>query len=164
MTGKTIPVLTGLALVGIVSGMTLGKAAIADINPAYFSDPPSRFHADRTPQPLDMNQPQLALQDARTAGGEGLGTGCFGCSGASEYYAAPAIVTYTESWTADAQRAAAPTAYAPVEAAPAPDPEIERIVRYASYPLTEEQAAPTPEPVAEDFADAAPADEIPATQ
>jgi hypothetical protein len=162
MTGKTIPLLTGLAVVGIVGGMSLGKAAISDINPAYFSDPPSRFHADQTPQGPGLGLQQVALQDAPTA--TGLGTGCFGCSARTEYYAAPAIVTYTHSWSADAQRAAAPEAYAPAEAAPAPDPEIERVVRYASYPLTAEEPAPAAEPVAEDFAEAEPADELPAAQ
>jgi hypothetical protein len=150
MKATAISSLAGLALIGTLAGVTLGRAAISEINPAYFGDPPTRFHADQTAQRPDWTQPQLASEGARTA--EGLGSGCFGCSGGGEYYAAPAVVTYTESWTADAERAAAPVEFVPVEAAP--DPERERVVRYASYPLTAEEAELEPAPAPEEVVDA----------
>ena len=68
-----------------------------------------------------------------------------------EVYAAPAIVTYTDNWRADAEQASAPVEPAAVEEI-APDPERERVIRYASYPLTQEQVpaepAQAPEPEA----------------
>jgi hypothetical protein len=138
---KTIPILGGLALVGTAAGVSLGHSAASEINPVYFSAEPDRFHGDLTPQRPDWATPQPALS---AVSAEGLGTGCLGCSARpAEYYAAPAVVTYTAGWQADAQRASAPIEAAIVEEA-APDPERERVVRYASYPVTEAEAASAP--------------------
>jgi hypothetical protein len=75
---------------------------------------------------------------------QGLGSGCLGCSARqAEIYTAPPVVTYTDSWRADTERAAVPIEMAPLQEA-APDPARERLVRYASYPITEAEAAPPP--------------------
>jgi hypothetical protein len=136
---RAIPVLGGLALIGTAAGVSLGHSAVSEINPVYFTSAPDRFHAELAPQRPDLAPPPAALS---AVSGEGLGSGCFGCSTrGGEYYAAPAVVTYTDGWQADAQRAAAPIE-APFVEETAPDPERERVVRYASYPLTEPEAAP----------------------
>jgi hypothetical protein len=138
---KAVPLIAGLALIGTAAGVSLGHSAVSEINPVYFTSVPDRFHADRTPQRADWTAPQPALS---AVSAEGLGSGCFGCSAASfEHYAAPAAVAYTDGWRADAERAAAPIPPAFVEEA-APDPERERVVRYASYPITEAEAQPAP--------------------
>jgi hypothetical protein len=139
---RTLPMLAGLALVGTAAGVSLGHSAISEINPLHYGSAPERFHADQVALRPDWAQPQPALAPAVSA--EGLGSGCLGCSARDgAYYAAPAVVTYTDSWRADAQRAAAPIEATYVEEA-APDPERERVVRYASYPITEAEAAPAP--------------------
>ena len=146
---RSVPMLAGLAVVGTVAGVSLGHSAISEINPVYYSEAATRFHGDQVPQRPDWTLPPPALSDASVV--QGLGTGCFGCSGASaEYHAAPAVTTYTDSWRADAARAAAPIE---VEfAAAPPDPERKRVVRYASYPITEAEAAPEPAAPEEDTA------------
>jgi hypothetical protein len=45
----TVPTIGVLALAGAGLGLYLGNSAISEINPLYFTDPPSRFHADLTP-------------------------------------------------------------------------------------------------------------------
>jgi hypothetical protein len=137
---KAIPILGGLALLGTAAGVSLGHSAVSEINPVYFTSAPDRFHGDLPPQRPDWTAPQPALS---AVSGEGLGSGCFGCSPRpAEYYAAPAVVAYTDGWRADAERASASIETVVIEQAPAPDPERERVVRYASYPLTEAEAAP----------------------
>jgi hypothetical protein len=137
---RALPLLGGLALIGTAAGVSLGQSAVSEINPLYFAEAPARFHSDLaanrpkwddTPAPLTVAAPTA----------NDLGTGCFGCApGRSEYYSAPAVVTYTQSWSADSQAATAPLEAAPVQEI-APDPERERVVRYASYPVYEQQAA-----------------------
>jgi hypothetical protein len=137
---KTIPILGGLALLATAAGVTLGHSAVSEINPVYFSAAPTRFHGDQAPQRPDWTAPQPALS---AVSADGLGSGCFGCSArGGEHYAAPAVVTYTDSWRADAERASAPVEAAVIEQVAAPDPERERVVRYASYPITQAEAEP----------------------
>jgi hypothetical protein len=146
----TLPILVGLAVVGTATGVHLGRSAIAEIDPAYFSEPEVPFHADLVPyRSPDWAQVQAAEYE-RAGSLEGLGSGCVGCRDyPEEYYPRPdpAVDGY-----ADGQ--AASIAYEPaqtilVEAAP--DPGRERVERYAHYPVSaEEEEAP---------ADVAPAEE-----
>jgi hypothetical protein len=142
---RTLPVLGGLAILGAAAGVTLGQNAVAEINPLYFGSAPDRFHADQVPQRPNWTAPQPVQYSAATAA-DGLGNGCFGCGGERvEYYAAPAITTYTDSWAADAERASAPVEPAYVEQA-VPDPERDRVVRYAIYQSTASQPAAEAQP------------------
>jgi hypothetical protein len=128
-------------MIGAAAGVSLGHSAISEINPVYFGEAEDRFHAEITPQRPDWSQPQAPLA---AVSAEGLGSGCLGCSArGAEYYAAPAVVTYTDGWRADAERAAAP-ADAPYVEEAGPDSERERLVRYASYPITEAEAQAAP--------------------
>jgi hypothetical protein len=139
---RAIPILGSLALIGTAAGVSLGHSAVSEINPVYYTSATDRFHGDQTPQRPDWTAPQPALS-AVTA--EGLGSGCLGCSSRNgEQYAAPAVVTYTDAWRADAERASAPMEAVVIEEAAAPDPERERVVRYASYPITHAEAEPAP--------------------
>ncbi|HEY7808771.1 MAG TPA: hypothetical protein VIA98_00145 [Allosphingosinicella sp.] len=137
---RAVPLLGGLALIGTAAGVSLGQSAVSEINPLYFGEAPARFHSD-----LAANRPNWDAEPATLTvaapPAEGLGTGCFGCApGRPGYYAAPAVVTYTQSWTADAEAAAAPLEAPPVQEI-APDPERERVIRYASYPVYEQAPA-----------------------
>jgi hypothetical protein len=146
----TWPLLSVLAVAATAAGISLGHSAVSEINPLYYDTVQDRFHADQTALRPDWTAPQPLA--AATASGEGLGTGCLGCSarGEGQYYTAPAVATYTDSWRADAERAAVAPAE-PVFEQAAPDPERERVLRYASYPVTQDEVqAPVVEtPVAE---------------
>jgi hypothetical protein len=153
----TLPVMAGLSILGAALGITLGKSAIAEINPAYFNEAEDEFHADLAPyRSQDWSQPQqvgyLAAQQP-VAVGE-LGTGCIGCSDYPVAYVPrhdPAVDSYSDG---ELLRAPEPTVvtYASA-AAPAADPDRERIQRYSSYPVSSDE---TPAAVA------APAAEAPA--
>lgn len=70
--------LAGLVLAGTATGVYLGKSAIAQIDPVYFSTPfsGSRFHGDLVPSSPSQDAPPTA----QVAGlFEGLGDGCVGC-------------------------------------------------------------------------------------
>jgi hypothetical protein len=76
----TLPILSALALVGSGAGVFLGRSAIAEINPAYFSGPEPRFHADLSANPPSMDAPVHragALSAAELD--QALGSGCVGC-------------------------------------------------------------------------------------
>jgi hypothetical protein len=137
----TLPLVAGLAIVGAAGGVSLGRSAIAEINPAYFTDPEVPFHADLSPyRSPDWAQVQAAEYQQEIVP-EGLGSGCVGCvplpavylpeqgtwSGGYEEPPVVRIAGYKEASAAGAE--------------PLPrDPEVERIERYASYPITEEPA------------------------
>ncbi|MEA3053178.1 MAG: hypothetical protein QOG72_2081 [Sphingomonadales bacterium] len=146
----TLPVMAGLSLIGAGSGVYLGRSAIAEINPVHFHAPETRFHADLVPyRSPDWAQVQVGeYQQAALV--TGLGDGCIGCRDYPvEYYPRhdPAV---------DASASAPGPALEFAEAAPEPerDPELARVERYASYPLTaDDQAAPeSEEPVEEVYA------------
>ena len=137
---KTLPLIAGLSIVGAAGGVWLGRSAIAEIDPAYYSSPADRFHADQVPY-RSPEWAQVQAADYQQQGlVEGLGTGCMGCGAQSGdiVYAAPAVAGYGDAWTAGAAAQAEPVAPA---AAPAPDPDLERVLRYASYAVSSEEAA-----------------------
>ena len=135
----TLAVIGGLSLVGAAAGTWAGRAAIAEINPAYFGASEDRFHADRVPyRSPDWAQAESGgVEEVQLV--QGLGDGCLTC-GAPEILAAPPVVPalYSEQWVQDATAAAEPTAILVGEAEP--DPEMERVQRYSSYPVSAEEA------------------------
>ena len=135
----TLPILAVLAIAGAGGGAWLGSSAIAEIDPAYFRDGDVSFHADRVPYraPQGGEMQAAELTDAGTV--EGLGDGCLRCGAEPiELLSAPAPTVYEDGWSR--------TSYAAAEAVPAmlveeePDPELERVARYASYPITTQEA------------------------
>ena len=162
----TWPALAGLAIVGAAGGITLGRSAVAEINPAYFSDPDSDFHADlvpnRTPaNGADWGQVQQA-DYASAATAQGLGSGCVGCREYPVEYVPvpdPSLAWMNDGWQpglraedyAEAEaEAAAPYAEA------APDPRMERIQRYSTYRVRadEPEAAPVAQQASVEVAEA----------
>jgi hypothetical protein len=134
----TLPVIAGLAILGAAAGVNLGRAAIADINPAYFDEPETRFHADLTPyRSPDWAQAQpagyLAAQQPVLVGN--LGSGCVGCADYPVEYVPrhePAVDGHSALY---AESAPQPAQIVIVET-PAADPGRERIQLYSSYPVS----------------------------
>jgi hypothetical protein len=147
----TLAVVGALTLVGAGVGTWAGRAAIAEINPAYFNRSDDSFHADRVPyrSPGWAETDTGVREDVQLA--HGLGNGCLTCGAPEMAAAAPVMpAVYGEQWVQDASAAAEPAAILFVEAEP--DPERERVQRYASYPVSAEEAeaARQPEPAPEE--------------
>jgi hypothetical protein len=148
----TLPIMAGLSILGAALGITLGKSAIAEINPAYFNEAEDEFHADLVPyRSSDWAQVQQteyrAVQQPVIVGE--LGSGCVGCRDYPVAYVPrhdPAVDAYAEG---ELLRTPEPTVVTYAAAAPAAaDPDRERIQRYASYPVSSEER-PAPVEVAE---------------
>jgi hypothetical protein len=153
----TLPALSVLALVGTGTGIVLGRSAVSEINPAYYSDPEPRFHADLGPHRPNMEAP-VHRAGALTAAemDQALGTGCVNCRLApGSYYP---VYRQAESGAATdyalVDSAPAPIAAVQVEASPDPAEAaaetehaeaLVRVHRYASYEVTQAQVA-TAEP------------------
>lgn len=139
----TLPIMAGLAILGAAAGVNLGRSAVSEINPAYFSDPEDSFHADLVPyRSPDWAQVQAseyrAAQQPVLVGD--LGGGCIGCRAYPVEYVPrhdPAVDGYQDGYAASAP-AAAPAQIYIVEAA-APDPARERIQAYASYAVSSDE-------------------------
>lgn len=160
----TLPVMAGLSILGAALGITLGKSAIAEINPAYFNEAEDDFHADlvpyRSPDWAQVHQAEYRAAQQPVLVGE-LGSGCVGCRTYPVDYVPkhdPAVDRYVEGGNAEDRllRAPEPTFVEGVATAAAPDPGREQIVRYASYPVSSEEK---PVEVAEAPV-AAPAEEV----
>ena len=156
----TLPIMAGLSILGAALGITLGKSAIAEINPAYFNEGDDEFHADlaayRSPDWAQVHQAEYRAVQQPVIVGE-LGSGCIGCRAYPVEYVPrhdPAVDAYVEGGLI---RAPEPTVVTPAEPAPAADPDRERIVRYASYPVSSEER---PVQTAAEAAEAAPAEEV----
>ncbi len=137
----TLPTLSILVLVGAGAGVHLGRSAIAEIDPLYFSEPPSRFHADLVPyrssvahsSVLPLPEAVLELQPA-----------CYGCAAPAAdpepVYEAPQAA-YENRYDA----AAEPVEIADLEAEPSQaelqrQADLARVERYASYRVSEDEA------------------------
>ena len=78
-----LPAVGAMLLAGVGAGVQLGHSAIAEINPIYFQDPPTRFHADLSPYRLSHSPPRpMAAESDPLA----YGTGCIGCRTYPEEY------------------------------------------------------------------------------
>ena len=117
----TLPTAGLLALAGIGVGIHLGHSAIAEINPMYFSEPPTRFHADLSAnRPLDSAPPTLLAAAKDPA----LGSGCIGCrTFPEEYYPIheASLDRYSSGYASNAD------ATDPAVAEEQPDPEAARL-------------------------------------
>ena len=80
----TLPTIGILALAGAGLGVYLGNDSVSEINPIYFQEPPTRFHADLSP----YQSPASAGYDVRVnaAAPIELGGGCVGCRTYPEEY------------------------------------------------------------------------------
>jgi hypothetical protein len=151
----TLPIMAGLTIAGAALGISLGQSAVAEINPAYFTEAEDSFHSDLVPyRSPDWAQVQAAeyraAQQPVVIGD--LGSGCIGCRDYPVEYVPrhdPAVDGYEDGYAASASQ---PAQIVIVETpAAAPDPARERIQAYASYPVSsDEKPAEAPEGAAAD--------------
>jgi hypothetical protein len=148
----TLPALSVLALVGTGAGVFLGRAAIAEINPAYYSGPEPRFHADLSPNPPNMDAP-VYRAGALTAAemDQALGSGCVNCPRAAGAYYPVYRQAESGAATEMALVDSSPETIPAAQVRHVPDAEqaaaeaehaeaLVRVHRYASYQVTEEPA------------------------
>lgn len=136
-----LPTAAGLCLVGAAFGVYLGNASIDEINPAYLEseERSSRFYADLTPQGYrDWASVHKAEYKAVERGTD-LGAGCVGCRTYPEegfYLVHRASLGKSEmEWAEVADE----PAVQPLAETREPDPAIEQIERYASFPVTADE-------------------------
>ena len=166
----TLSVIGSLTIAGAGLGLHLGRSAIGEIDPSYFREPEVSFHAD-----LAANRgPDWAqVQVKEYAASATPVTQCVGCVGGPtpdypvEYVPGrdPYVNFAPESWPGTVRQTRTVRTVEVVEEPayeePEPDPARARIVRYASYPVTQEEAREMAE---REAARSAPAQEIAATQ
>lgn len=103
----TISTVGVLALLGIGAGVHLGYAAIAEINPIYYEEAQTRFHADLSPNRRSDSAPEMMLVNA---GDPAPRSDCVGCrTYPEEYYPIhdASIDRYSSSYARDADLATA---------------------------------------------------------
>jgi len=142
----TLPLIAALAMTGAAAGVALGRSAGGEIDPAYRQDPESVFYADKVPnrspdwaavQAQEYQQAQVVTQDEPKPGG------CVGCSSWPVDYVPRHDPTVDRIYASPAYDREYRQAVREVQAATTidvPGPARERIVRYASYPVSREEA------------------------
>ncbi len=135
----TLPALAALALTGTGAGIYLGRAAVAEINPIYYSEPEARFHGDLVPyrptQAAGYQAGELSTANLEQA----LGRGCVGCRDYPEE-----VVLVHRGSAGKIMAQPAETSADPVQAVAyqqASSAEFASVERYTSYPVAAEPAA-----------------------
>lgn len=129
-----IPAIAALALAGTASGLYLGKAAVAEINPMYYQAPEARFHSDLSPHRPSAAAGYQAGTLSTANLEQALGRGCLGCRAYPEE-----VVLVHRGSSGKVEAAPAELSSAPVQAVAyeaAPSPEFAAVERYATYPIT----------------------------
>ena len=159
----TLPTIGVLALGGAALGMHLGNISIDEINPVYFQEPPTRFHADLAA----YQSPSSAGYDLR-ADAAPTEPSCVGCrTYPEEYY--PVHDAAVDSIGEERPQQRAPVVLASAEtgeaAAPAErDPALDRVQRYSQFAVAAEERQAPVEAAAESEAGAVQGDEIAAAR
>ena len=149
----TWPAIAGLAIVGAAGGVTLGRSAVAEINPSYFGQAESDFYSDLVPNRTppggaDWNAVQQA-EYANAGVAQGLGTGCIRCREYPVEYVPvpdPSVAYMSDGWqsglrTEDYAEAAEDE---PAYAEAAPDPRLVQVQRYSTYRVRSDEAEAAP--------------------
>jgi hypothetical protein len=147
----TLMSFAALSLAGSVGGVYLGRAAVSEINPIYYSTPEPRFHADLVPYRASAAAGYRAGDLSQANLDQALGRTCVNC------LTYPEEVILVHRGQADkyvpggAEVAAAPAVAAVVEHQPSP--EFASVERYTAFPVAAE-----PEPAELAGSDAAEAE------
>ncbi len=134
-----LPTMAILVLAGTGLGVHLGKASIAEINPAYFSEPPTRFYADLSPY---QRHGYTGLRPPTGTSMVALGEDCVGCrTYPEEYYPIhdPAVDGYGASDLEAHEAVSLAEQQSNKEPTPR-DAALVLIERYASFPVSAEEA------------------------
>ena len=137
--------LAAFAILGGAIGAHLGRSAVREIDPFYFSQPETKFHADLVPNLAghDIRAPVLPQIDA--AGVEEWGSGCVRCRHRSGEYRPILYAAAVNSAEGVGSEADIPGGR-DILLDEAPASQGEWITRYQHYPITEVEAA-GPEPI-----------------
>jgi hypothetical protein len=135
----TLPILGVLALAGAGLGFHLGNASISEIDPAYFSSPPTRFHADLSPNQSRSSAGYVWKEEPMLA----LGSGCAGCGDYPEEYR-PVHDPAVDGFNTGSAAREAPVELAVYEEQPrletaARDAALQRVERYSRYAVTADE-------------------------
>ena len=141
----TVPILSGLAILATMTGVTLGRSAASEINPIHFKPASNTFYADLVPyRPSGSFDPQTSGGDyfqAETA--YSAEPGCAACDQHSvgyEPYRESKIDGIEDGWSASA---ASEPRLAAAESVPEPAPANRQwIERYTTYTIVEEVVQP----------------------
>ena len=141
----TVPILSGLAILATVTGVTLGRSAASEINPVHFKPASNTFYADLVPyRPSGSFDPQTSGGDyfqAETA--YSAEPGCAACDRHSlgfEQVRDTGIDGIEDGWSASA---APEPRLAAAETVPEPAPANRQwIERYTTYTIVEEVVQP----------------------
>ena len=145
-----LPTVGALALLGVATGLHLGHAAIAEINPIHFSpSKPSNFYADMTPGGRIDSPPQRLVAASDYAGG----AECIGCRTYPEEYFPehdPSVdfpVTAEPSTPGTIKLELALAEAEPVEEVAQRHARLDQVERYARAPVTLEEERSLASPV-----------------
>ncbi|HEX8668501.1 MAG TPA: hypothetical protein VF727_09055 [Allosphingosinicella sp.] len=148
---KHLPVLAGLGVLFAAGGIQLGRSAVAEINPLYFTEREPVFHGALTPyRSQDWAQVQAAEYEQVVAPEE-LGTGCVGCRAFPVEYVPehdPAVDAAGEYWVPEAYE---PEPVQAVLADEQADPDWQRVERYAGYQVAAAEEAPVEQASADSY-------------
>jgi hypothetical protein len=147
----TTATIGALALAGSATGVLLGRSAISEINPVYYSERPDSFHGDLVPY-----RPQAASDVAVYRAGQltpaemsqALGTGCVRCRAYPEEYVPeqdPAVEPLRSREAAGAAPALQLAFYDPEADKPSREADFAQVERYSGYPVASEAEAPAVE-------------------
>jgi hypothetical protein len=143
-----LPILGGLAILATVTGVSLGRSAVGEINPVYFQPATSHFYSDLVPYrgadtirtdpgANDYLEPEYAYSAVPV---------CAGCDNYAVDYRPrhdKAVDGVDDGWSASAPREAAFGETEVAEPLPANREWIERYTTYtvASQPVEQEEEA-----------------------
>lgn len=144
----TLSLMGLLSLVGAGAGVYLGKSAVGEIDPVYFSSPErgSRWHADLSPYRSSVAAPELSGSPGMVyASGS-----CIGCTTyPEEYYPVhdASIDRYEKAWAEVREPEVQVAVYQPSSSSdqPARDADLALIDRYARRPTTGDDPVEGPE-------------------
>lgn len=156
----TLATLAVLTAAGSVTGLYLGHSAIAEINPAFYDEPETRFHADLVPNPPGFDAPPVTRAGYVSPAeyGQAFGRGCVGCLTYPEEYRPvhdSSVDEYRPRYAemnTPAPRPAAETMEVPGPVEQERAADFALVGRYAAPEAVEEPAAeelPTEEPAVE---------------
>lgn len=145
--------IAGLSVVAAMLGVYLGHSAIAEIDPAYYSSPPTRFHADLVAAST-MKWEERGPVDVSLI--QGLGDGCIRCVDYPEEYWPdhdPAMDKYSEASLASAEYEE-DARQTDMDPASVPEEVGVPVQRYAYYAITTGTDADDAEPAATESVEA----------
>jgi hypothetical protein len=135
----TLAILAGLSIVGTLVGVSVGRATLAQINPANFEDRESSFYSDMVPNAPRADWAQVQQQEYQQAAQATAPQTCLGCAWpvAPVPPQDPTVARYDQSIVAvvPPARVERPVRVAAVQPPSEPQPDWKQVERYTQYPV-----------------------------